>query len=90
MLRLEVLSGFRLFDLSGKGILVPALETRALMAYLCMSPDRLHRRERLACLLWDGAGDRSARQSLRSPPRGRDTKGWRDGRCRRSSGAIPG
>jgi len=65
VLRVEVLSGFRLSDLSGKEFPVSALKARALMAYLCMSPDRLHRRERLACLLWDGAGDRAARQSLR-------------------------
>ncbi|MGD8968585.1 MAG: BTAD domain-containing putative transcriptional regulator, partial [Anaerolineae bacterium] len=41
-------------------------KVRALLAYLVLSPDRPHRREALAGLLWPGYPERSARSSLRN------------------------
>lgn len=65
MLRAQFLSGFRLFDGAGRELRVPVRKAKALFAYLAIHSDRLHSREKLACLLWDAAGDRAARQSLR-------------------------
>ncbi|MGD2148220.1 MAG: winged helix-turn-helix domain-containing protein, partial [Anaerolineae bacterium] len=41
-------------------------KVRALLAFLALSPDRPHRREALAGLLWPGYPERSARSSLRN------------------------
>ncbi len=41
-------------------------KVRALLAYLALSPDRPHRREALAGLLWPEFPERSARSSLRN------------------------
>jgi DNA-binding SARP family transcriptional activator len=41
-------------------------KVRALLAYLAMTPDRAHRREALAGLLWPNYPERSARASLRN------------------------
>jgi DNA-binding SARP family transcriptional activator/predicted ATPase len=41
-------------------------KVRALLAYLALSPDRPHRRERLAGLLWPEFPERSARTNLRN------------------------
>ena len=41
-------------------------KVRALLAYLALSPDRPHRREALAGLLWPEFPERSARSNLRN------------------------
>ena len=41
-------------------------KVRALLAYLALSPDRPHRREALAGLLWPEFPERSARTNLRN------------------------
>lgn len=64
-MRAEFLSGFRLIDGAGREIRLPVRKARALFVYLALETKRLHSREELACLLWDAAGDRAARQSLR-------------------------
>ncbi|MDP6705504.1 MAG: BTAD domain-containing putative transcriptional regulator [Alphaproteobacteria bacterium] len=65
MLRAEFLSGFRLRDANGTAVDISPLKARALFAYLVIESESRHTREKLACLLWDAAGDRLARQSLR-------------------------
>lgn len=65
MLRAQFLCGFRLVDRAGRELRIPVRKAKALFAYLAICSDRLHSREALACLLWDSAGDRAARQSLR-------------------------
>ena len=41
-------------------------KVRALLAYLAVEPDHVHRRESLAALLWPGYPERSARTNLRN------------------------
>ena len=65
MLRAELLSGFRLTASNGQELPLTVRKAKALLAYLAIHAHRLHDRETLACLLWDAAGDRAARQSLR-------------------------
>lgn len=64
-MRAEFLSGFRLIDRAGHEIQFSVRKAKALFAYLTLNSDRFHSREKLAHLLWNAAGDRAARQSLR-------------------------
>src|SRR3970040_2389627 len=62
---LVLLGGFRASLGSGAPVPFPNNKAQALLAYLAMAPGRRHPRDKLATLLWPGAGDEHARQSLR-------------------------
>ena len=64
-LSLVLLGGFRASLGSGAPVPFPNNKAQALLAYLAMAPGRRHPRDKLATLLWPGAGDEHARQSLR-------------------------
>jgi len=64
-MRANFLSGFRLTAADGSEICIRVRKAIALFAYLALEPDHLHSREKIACLLWNSAGDHAARQSLR-------------------------
>lgn len=64
-LRVKVLDGFALEDLSGKHISVANRKACALLAYLALSQSPTESRERLAGLLWSDRGEEQARASLR-------------------------
>ncbi len=64
-LRLQLLGAFRLQSASGEPVLLPTKKSKALLAYLALAAEQLHSRSSLASLLWDEAGERQARESLR-------------------------
>lgn len=53
------------FLIDGKVLAMSSLKDRALLAYLCYSPDLEHRRETLAGLLWGESEAAKARDSLK-------------------------
>lgn len=63
-LRLQILGGFRLLGAEGQTFRLPTRKAEALLAYLAMPPQRPHRRDHLAGLLWADRGDKQARHSL--------------------------
>lgn len=67
MNRLSILS-FGAFEVHLDGVPVSGIEsdkTRALLVYLAVHADRMHRRDTLAALLWPESSAASARQNLR-------------------------
>jgi DNA-binding SARP family transcriptional activator len=64
-LRFKLLGGFEIRQLEGPAVSIPGKKTRALLAYLALTPHRTHGREKLADLLWSDRGDKQARDSLR-------------------------
>ena len=66
LLSIRVLGPFEV-ELAGEPVTSFATDkARALLAYLALSPDRPHRREALAGLLWPDFPERSARTNLRN------------------------
>ena len=63
-LKLQILGGFRLLGADGQTRRLPTRKAEALLAYLATPPQRPHRRDHLAGLLWGDRGDRQARHSL--------------------------
>ena len=63
-LKLQILGGFRLLGTDGQTRRLPTRKAEALLAYLAIPPQRAHRRDHLAGLLWGDRGDRQARHSL--------------------------
>lgn len=61
---LSVLGGF-VVRADGRPRTLPARKAQALLAYLAMRAGRAHARDGLTSLLWGGARDKLARQSLR-------------------------
>jgi TolB-like protein/DNA-binding SARP family transcriptional activator/Flp pilus assembly protein TadD len=63
-LMLNLLGGFevRLGDLS---FMLPTKRGQALLAFLAMTPDRRHSRDKIAGFLWEDRGEQQARTSLR-------------------------
>jgi DNA-binding SARP family transcriptional activator len=61
--RLTLLGAFGLSG--GASCEVLSKKAQALLAYLALAPDRAHRREKLASLLWSDRSEESARQNLR-------------------------
>lgn len=64
MVEIRLLGGFAL-TVAGSPVDLPGQKDRALLAFLAAEPDRLHRRERLAGLLWGESTDARARDSLK-------------------------
>jgi TolB-like protein/DNA-binding SARP family transcriptional activator len=62
-LRLTLLGTFALSG--GASCAVLSKKAQALLAYIALTPDRAHRREKLASLLWSDRPEESARQNLR-------------------------
>lgn len=65
MLRLNLFGRFRAEDSLGKEISIKSRKSRALLAYLALSPGKPRSREQLATLLWSDRDDDQARSSLR-------------------------
>ncbi len=63
-LDLSLLGAFRA-TLDGAELQFATRKSEALLAFLAMPPGQMHAREKLAVLLWGGAGEEQARQSLR-------------------------
>jgi TolB-like protein/Tfp pilus assembly protein PilF len=61
-LKLEMLGGFNVAGAPGPQL--PAGKAEALLAYLAVPTGRMHRREKLASLLWGDSTDAKARHSL--------------------------
>lgn len=64
MVEIRLLGGFAL-NVAGAPVDLPGQKERALLAFLAAEPDRLHRRERLAGLLWGDSTEARARDSLK-------------------------
>ena len=64
-LSLNLLGGFEVRLASGPAVTLPTRKAQALLAYLAVSPGRMHPRDKLAGLLWAERGDAQARDSLR-------------------------
>lgn len=64
-LDLKLFGKFELRSALGAALPVPARKTRAVLAYLALSPSRSATRDRLAALLWADSSESHARQSLR-------------------------
>jgi DNA-binding SARP family transcriptional activator len=62
MLKLRLFGGFELTGAVGPPL--PTRKAEALLAYLAVSADRAHRRDKLAALLWGDRGDVQARRNL--------------------------
>jgi DNA-binding SARP family transcriptional activator len=64
-LRLALLGGFEVRLDGGGPVTIARHKVEALLSYLAMPPGQLHRRDKLAALLWADAPSARARQSLR-------------------------
>lgn len=64
LVEIRLLGGFAV-NVAGAAVELPGQKERALLAYLVTEPDKLHRRERLAGLLWGNSADARARDSLK-------------------------
>lgn len=65
LIQLNLLGRFEARLPSGEVRPLPTRKAEALLAYLALSPDKPHSRERLAHLLWSDRGEEQARNSLR-------------------------
>lgn len=64
-LTLSLLGGFEVRSGSGSPTAIPTKKAQALLAYLVLTPDQMHPRDKLAALLWGDRTPASARNSLR-------------------------
>src|SRR2546426_12830965 len=64
-LMLRLLGGFEVLTGPGEPLAVPTRKAQALLAYLALTPDQMHPRDKLAALLWGDRTPASARNSLR-------------------------
>ncbi|MGI9335546.1 MAG: AfsR/SARP family transcriptional regulator, partial [Gammaproteobacteria bacterium] len=64
-LELKLFGKFELRSEAGHALPMPARKSRAVLAYLALSPARSATRDRLATLLWADSNESHARQSLR-------------------------
>ena len=63
-LNLRLLGGFHA-RIGGQSLTFPTKKMHALLAYLAVRPGEDHLRDKLAAVLWSGAGKKQARHSLR-------------------------
>ncbi len=64
-IRLNLLGGFDARRGTGTAVILARRKAQALLAYVAVQPQRVHRRDTLAALLWGESTDGQARQSLR-------------------------
>lgn len=64
-LSVDILGGFAIRTSDGESIDLPTRKAQALIAYLALSTNAGHTREKLATLLWHDSANEQARQSLR-------------------------
>jgi DNA-binding SARP family transcriptional activator len=64
VLDLRLLGGFHA-RIGEHTLMLPTKKTQALLAYLAVRPGQAHLRDKLAAVLWSGAGKEHARHSLR-------------------------
>lgn len=64
-LQISLLGGFEARLASGEALPLKGRKTRALLAYLALSPSGRHTRDELATLLWSDRGQSQSRSSLR-------------------------
>src|SRR2546425_655158 len=64
-LMLRLLGGFEVLTGPGEPLAVPTRKAQALIAYLALTPDQMHPRDKLAALLWGDHTPGSARNALR-------------------------
>src|SRR6476661_4337988 len=62
---LNLFGGFEVCLTSGAPLAISTKAGQAMMAYLALSPQQRHSREKLAALLWEDRPDQQARTSLR-------------------------
>jgi DNA-binding SARP family transcriptional activator len=62
---LNLLGGFEARLKAGPSLTLSTKTGQALLAYLALTPDRRHSRDKLAALLWEDRPDQQARTSLR-------------------------
>ena len=65
VLQVTLLGAFRARFDTGREVRISARKARALLAFLALSPGRVHARDKLAALLWGDCADAEARHSLR-------------------------
>lgn len=63
-LAIELLGGCTVSDAQGNDVSLPTRKARALLAFLALSADQWHGRDRLAGLLWSDRQEPQARHSL--------------------------
>lgn len=63
--KLTLFGGFHLADAQGQPLLPSSRKAKALLAWLALTPDRQHPREKIAALLWPDSDEAQARHSLR-------------------------
>jgi DNA-binding SARP family transcriptional activator len=64
MLRIYCLGQFRV-EVDGQPVAIPSRPAQSLFAYLALHSGLVHRREKLAGLLWPDSSDENARAYLR-------------------------
>jgi DNA-binding SARP family transcriptional activator/ABC-type cobalamin/Fe3+-siderophores transport system ATPase subunit len=64
-LTLALFGGFEVQAGPGRPLVVPTRKAQGLLAYLALTPDQTHPRDKLAALLWGDASPDSARNALR-------------------------
>ena len=62
---LHLLGGFEASLNSGSPVTLTTKTGQAMLAYLALTPERRHSRDKLAALLWEDRPDQQARTSLR-------------------------
>lgn len=63
--KLTLFGGFHLADPQGQPLTPSSRKAKALLAWLALTPDRQHPREKIAGLLWPDSDETQARHSLR-------------------------
>lgn len=63
--KLTLFGGFHLADAQGQPITPSSRKAKALLAWLALTPDRQHPREKVAALFWPDSDEAQARHSLR-------------------------
>lgn len=63
--KLTLFGGFHLADKQGQPLTPSSRKAKALLAWLALSPDRQHPREKIAALFWPDSDEAQARHSLR-------------------------